>query len=87
MARIHEQSMNHIFPQKNTSASINLMLDNTWIRNSHPRISTHTLVSKALQWNPSKPDTVGPNNFVHYSEMSLMEGLCLFLSQVINILL
>ena len=86
MPRMHEQSMNHIFLQKNTSASITSCLtilgsETVTLKFQH----TQSLVSKALQWNPSKPDTVGPNDFVHYSEMSLMEGLCLFLSQVINI--
>ena len=32
-------------------------------------------------------DTVGPNDFVLYSEMSITEGLCLFLSQTIIVIL
>ena len=27
-----------------------------------------------VQWNPSKPDTVGPNSSVLYSEVALTEG-------------
>ena len=37
-----------------------------------------------IQWNPSKLDTLGPNSSVHYSEVSLTEGLCMFLSQMVN---
>ena len=36
-----------------------------------------------IQRNPSIPDAVGLNNVVLYSEVSLTEGLCLFLSQII----
>ena len=39
---------------------------------------------KLVQWNPSKPDTLGPNSSVHYSEVSLTKGLCMFLSQMVN---
>ena len=28
-----------------------------------------------IQWNPSKTDTIGTNNFVHCSEVSLAQGL------------
>ena len=28
-----------------------------------------------IQWNPSITDTVGDQNFVHYSEVSLTQGL------------
>ena len=35
---------------------------------------------KEVQWNPSKVDTLGPPYFVHYSEMSFIEGLCLILN-------
>ena len=29
----------------------------------------------SIQWNPSKADTIGTKNFVHYSEVSLAQGL------------
>jgi len=43
-------------------------------------------MQSSIQWNPSKPDTIGPNDFVLYSELSLTKGLCLFLSQSENII-
>ena len=35
---------------------------------------------KSVQLNPSKADTLGPPHFVHYSEVSFIEGLCLILN-------
>ena len=31
--------------------------------------------SLIIQWNPSKTDTIGTNNFVHCSKVSLAQGL------------
>ena len=33
-----------------------------------------------LQWNPSIADTIGTNNFVHYSEVSLTQGFSVYRS-------
>ena len=32
-------------------------------------------IAVVLQWNPSKTDTIGTNDFVHCSEVSLAKGL------------
>ena len=37
-----------------------------------PKILCHENLE--LRWNPSKADTIGTKNFVHYSEVSLAQG-------------
>ena len=34
-----------------------------------------SIISTVVQWNPSIMDTIGTQYFVHYSEVSLTQGL------------
>ena len=49
-----------------------------------PRETLSERALSDLQWNPSKVDTLGPPHFVHYSEVSFMEGFCLIINQKSN---
>jgi len=56
------------------------MAEFSWAQTSFEHLWTVSTVfhwSQCIQWNSSKQDTVGPNDVVQYSKVSLAKEFCL----------